>query len=82
MRDRLRSLLEKATSVQDIVLVEKELSAVQGELDSMEARLKVLRSTSALSEVVLTAERPRILGPLGYAGYGLWWVFSKLFVIR
>jgi hypothetical protein len=82
VRDRLRKLLDAGTKVEEIVLVERELARIQGELDAYEARLKVLRSSSALSTVSLTAERGRILGPLGWLGYGLWWGFSKLFVIR
>ena len=35
-----------------------------------------------MSTVNLSASRGRILGPLGWVGYGLWWAFSKLFVIR
>ena len=80
-RDSYRQLLEKAVSVQDVVAVEKELSRVQGEIDSMEARLKGLRSRVALSEVKLELRKRRILGPIGYVGKRLWWLVSKLFVI-
>lgn len=81
-RDRLRAHLERSTGVADVIAVEKELAWYQGEIDSLEARLKHLRSSAALSEVTLSAERPRILGPVGYVGFGLWWVVGKLFVIR
>ena len=81
-RDSLRRLMERATSVQDVVAVERELSRVQGEIDSMEARLKSLRSRVSLSELRLTLKRSQILGPIGYVGKGVWWAVSKLFVIR
>ena len=48
----------------------------------MQARLDRMKSQVELSALTVTLERGRILGPLGYVGYGLWWAFSKLFVIR
>jgi hypothetical protein len=82
VRDRLRSLLERAANVGEMVAVERELARVQGDLDALDARLKHLRATTSLSEVTVTASRERILGPLGYLGYGLYWVVAKLFVLR
>lgn len=74
--------MERATSVQDVVAVERELSWVQGEIDSMEARLESLRSRVSLSELRLTLEHAQIVGPIGDVGKGVWWAVSKLFVIR
>ncbi len=82
VRDRLRTHLGRASDVPDILSVERELARVQGEIDSMEARLKSLRDQAALSRVTLEASQPRILGPLGYLAKGIWWGLSKLFVIR
>jgi hypothetical protein len=81
-RDSLRKLLERATSVQDVVAVERELSRVQGDIDAMEAKLKSLRSRVALSEIDLDLHRKKILGPIGVIGKGAWWLVSKLFVFR
>jgi len=50
-RDRLRQLLERAGTVQDVIAVERELARVQGEIQSLEARLTALRSQVALSEL-------------------------------
>jgi len=50
-RDRLRQLLERAGTVQDVIAVERELARVQGEIESLEARLTALRSQVALSEL-------------------------------
>ena len=82
LRDRLKQLLEKATAVTDVLAIETELNRVQGDLDSMEARLKALRGKVDYATVRLGLRRRPILGPLGYALKGLWWGAVKLFVIR
>jgi len=82
LRDRLRVLLDKATEVKDILSIETELGRIQGDIESMEARLRSLKGQVDLSEITVTFERKRILGPLGYAVKGIYWAISKLFVIR
>jgi hypothetical protein len=82
LRDRLRKLLDKAMDVQDIVAIEKELTRVQSDIDSMEARLKVLKNQVDLATIDLSFQRSRILGPLGYVFKGVGWVIAKLFYIR
>ena len=81
-RDRLRQLVERAADVGDIAAVERELGRVQGELDSLEARQKGLRSDVALARVTVDVRRERVLGPLGLALAGVAWVVEKLFVWR
>ncbi len=82
LRDRLRQLLERASTVEEILAVEKELARVQTEVEALQGQLERLESQVSLSSVTLTLERKRILGPLGYLGYGIYWVVEKLFVIR
>lgn len=82
LRDRLQQLLERAKDVEDVLAIEKELTRIQSEIETMQAQLDRLRSQVELSALTITLERRRILGPLGYASYGLWWAVSKLFVIR
>lgn len=82
LRDRLRALLAQAKDVKDILSVEEQLTRLQTEIDAMESRLKSIRSRVALSELDVTLERRRILGPVGYVLQGAWWVVEKLFVIR
>jgi hypothetical protein len=82
LRDRLRQLLQRATHVEDILAIEKELTRIQSEIETMQAQFDRLKSHVELSALSVTLKRKRILGPLGYVGYGLWWAFSKLFVIR
>lgn len=82
LRDRLRELLAKATEVKDLLAIETELGRIQGEIESMEARLRTLKGQVDLSEINLTLTRQPVLGPLGYVFKGLYWVVAKLFVIR
>ncbi len=82
LRDRLRALLDKAQDVNDILAIERELSRVQADIDSMQARLKALKGKIDLASVSVSIKRGRILGPLGYAIKGAWWTVEKLFVIQ
>ena len=85
LRDRLRKLLDQATDVKDILAIETELNRVQGDVDSMEARIKALkgRIDFAVLDLYLNQKPPaKILGPLGYLFKGLYWTVEKLFVIR
>ena len=85
LRDRLRKLLDQATEVKDILAIETELNRVQGDVDSMEARIKALRGRVdfAVLDLYLSQKSPtKILGPLGYLFKGLFWTVEKLFVIR
>jgi len=82
LRDRLRALLDKAQDVKDILAIEKELGRVQGDIDSMQARLKSLKGKVDLSSITVSIKRKRILGPLGYVLRGAWWTVEKLFVIQ
>lgn len=82
LRDRLKLLLDRAKDVEDVLAIEKELTRIQSEVETMQATLDRLDSQIALSELSVTLQRRQILGPLGYVSYGLWWTISKLFVIR
>jgi Domain of unknown function (DUF4349) len=82
LRDRLRTVLQAAANVQDIMAVERELARVQGEIDSMQARLNYLRSHVALAQVSIRVDQRRVLGPLGWAVAGAAWVLSRLFIIQ
>jgi predicted nucleic acid-binding Zn-ribbon protein len=81
-RDRLRQLVERAATVQDVVAVERELARVQGELESLEARLNALRGQVAMSELAVGLRRPPVLGPLGLLLGGALRLIGKLFVWR
>ncbi len=82
LRERLQQLLGRASDVEDVLAIEKELNRIQSEIETMQARFDRLKSEVEFSALSINLQRKRILGPLGYVGYGLWWAFSKLFVIR
>lgn len=81
-RDRLRKLHDSATTVTEVIAVERELGRVQGEVDSLEGRLKHLRSSAALASVDLSIRQKIVLGPLGVIAKGIGAVLTKLFVWR
>lgn len=82
LRSRYRELLGKANTVKEIISIEKELSKIQTEIDTIEGRRKLLLDQVAMSSVNVTFEQKTIYGPLGYIGKGLMWAIGKLFVIK
>lgn len=74
LRDRLQRLLESRPGrLQDLLEVERELARVQGEIDSIESNLAVMRTRVEMSELTLDyTSRARAVGsntfePLGDA---------------
>ncbi len=82
LRDRLRQLLERAGTVEEVLKVESELTRLQTEIDQQAGRLERLRSQVELSQLRVELERSRILGPLGWTLDRAVWALGKLFVIR
>lgn len=82
LRDRFRKLLDIAKGVEEILKLEKEINRLQTEIDSIEGKLNALEQQVEFSHVDLEIETHRIYGPLGYIGIGLYWVVSKLFIIK
>ncbi len=88
LRDRLRDLLGKAKDIKDILQIESELNRIQSEIDSMEARMRILKDQIQMSTLRVElrqqeAEKPAtIYGPLGYLYKGTAWFVTKLFIIR
>ena len=81
-RDRLRELQQRTGTVGDLLVVERELTRVQGDIDSLEGRVKLVRGSVALAELSLEARRPVKLGPVSALFVGLGRLVGKLFVIR
>ncbi|MFK7910181.1 MAG: DUF4349 domain-containing protein [Akkermansiaceae bacterium] len=82
LRDRLRVLLRQAKNVKETLEVEKELTRVQSELDSLEGRIKAMGKHVTYSKLSLTIRQKTIPGPIGALGKGAWWGVKKLFVLR
>ena len=82
VRDRLRALLERSSGMSELMSVERELARVQAEIDSIDGRLRHLRSRAVMAELSLSARRERKLGPIGLLVVGTGWVLEKLFVWR
>ncbi len=82
LRDRIKSLLSKATGVKEILEIETELNRIQSDIDSMEARIRSMKGKIDYATVHLTLRRKPIPGPLGYLLNGILWGLEKLFVIR
>ncbi|HSO00690.1 MAG TPA: DUF4349 domain-containing protein, partial [Candidatus Nanopelagicales bacterium] len=60
VRDRMEKLLEKAASVEESVLLEKELGRVASEIERLEGRMKYLRDRAAFSTITVSFQsRPR-----------------------
>lgn len=82
LRDRLQALLDKAQNIKDVLGIEKELGRVQGDINSMQARLKALKGKVDLASINVSITRRQILGPIGYVLKGAWWTVEKLFIIQ
>ena len=80
VRDRLRALLERSNGMSEIMSVERELARVQAEIDSIEGRLRHLRSRAVMAELSLSARRERKLGILGLVAVGVGKALGWLFV--
>jgi hypothetical protein len=65
IRGRLESLLAKAKTVEEAVLIERELGRVAGEIDRIEGRMKLLGDRAAYSTITVSmrAKQRESLGP-------------------
>ncbi|AKT38009.1 DUF4349 domain-containing protein [Chondromyces crocatus] len=60
VRDRVEKLLDKASNVEESLLLEKELGRVSGDIERLEGRLKVMRDKASFSTItVLFQSRPK-----------------------
>ncbi len=82
LRNKFRALLAKAKNVIEILAIEKELTRIQSEIDSIEGHQKIIHNQVSFSRVEISIIRETIYGPLGYLGKGIYWVFEKLFIIQ
>ncbi|HUP57795.1 MAG TPA: DUF4349 domain-containing protein [Bdellovibrionota bacterium] len=82
LRDRLRELLRQTKDMKETLELEQQLARTQTDVDSLESRLKQLRTDVALSSVEVELKRRVRLGPIGWVGAKVGWLVTKLFVIE
>ena len=78
-RQRYLTLLDRAETVAETVLIEKELGRLTEEIERFKGRLRRMDETLTYSLVTVEVSPPVKYGPLGYVGYGLWKVVAWLF---
>jgi hypothetical protein len=66
---RLRALLTRAGSVSDLLSVERELSRVRGDIESMQAQLSYLEGQAAMATLTVSLDQP---GPVVRPSAGGW----------
>jgi hypothetical protein len=81
-RKRYLELLEKAQTVSEGILVEKELERLNGEIDGLKGRLKNMDHLSEYATIDVRLQEKKILGPLGLISVGIYKVVKLLFVIK
>ena len=82
LRDRLQQLLTRATTLDEVLSLEKQIARLQSDIDALQARVDQLKSRVELASLAVSLERKRVLGPLAVAGHGVARLVGKLFVIR
>lgn len=82
LRDRLQQLLARATTLDEVLNLERQIARLQADIDALQARIEQLKSRAELASLAVSLERKRVLGPLALAGHGVAWLVSRLFVIR
>lgn len=80
MRVRLTELVQQATEVKDILEVERELSRVTLELESLEGQLRFMDKQTTYATLHLAVEESVSPGPIGWVFYGIGMGIKWLFV--
>jgi hypothetical protein len=65
--NRIRNLLDTATSLKDIVLIEGELSKREADLESLQAQQRVLADKADLSTITVTLRTPAAVAAVTHA---------------
>lgn len=80
LQERLRDLLARASSVEDVLAVEKELARVTTELETLEGRMRLLDNQVAFSSLDVRFREPVKPGPVGWVFVGVYRAVRWLFV--
>jgi hypothetical protein len=79
-RKRYLELLQKATKVNEILPLEKEIERLTGEIESMKGKLNLFDNQIAYSTINITWQKKTKPGPIGYVFVGLFKAVKVLFV--
>ena len=80
-RKRYLELLDKAQTVSEGIMVERELERLNGEIDGLKGRLKNIDHLSEYATIDVRLQEKKILGPLGLISVGVYKFVKLLFVI-
>jgi hypothetical protein len=72
---RLRALLDRAGKISELLSVERELSRVRGDIESMQAQLTYLEGQAAMATLTLALEQP---GPVVRPSGGGWGIVNAV----
>lgn len=72
---RLRALLDRAGKISELLAVERELSRVRGDIESMQAQLTYLEGQAAMATLTLSLEQP---GPVVRPSGGGWGIIDAV----
>ena len=72
---RLRGLLARAGKVTELLAVERELSRVRGDIESMQAQLAYLESQAAMATLTVSMDQP---GPVVRPSSGGWGIVDAI----
>jgi hypothetical protein len=72
---RLRALLDRAGKITELLSVERELSRVRGDIESMQAQLTYLEGQAAMATLTLSLEQP---GPVVRPSGGGWGIVDAV----
>lgn len=79
-RSRYLELLARAENVEAALKVEKELERLNGEIDSLEGKLKFWDHRMEYSPIQIHYTEKKKLGILGWVGYGMYQTVKWLFI--
>jgi hypothetical protein len=80
VRNRYLALLERANTVSDILLIEKELERVNTEIEVLEGKIKYAELSVTYANITVRFREKAKPGPVGWIFYGLFYGLKWLFV--
>lgn len=80
IKTKYQALINKATNVQDLLSIERELERVNVEIERLEGHKRSSEMQTKYSTVYVYLTPKKILGPLGWIFYGAYKLIGWLFV--